>query len=247
MTQNIAQIKNFNGQVVIRLTFFIRMKLIKNFLFFFCILLSISSVAQKIEIGGGLGAMNYKGDISPDFHPSFAQLGGHILLRYNLKKDITFRLGANLGSIYANDNDVSDSFNKLRGQTFKTSIREVSLITEYNFFSYQYSRMHKDWSPYVFGGVAFMSFSPRDTPVSDYKQAGVVIPFGIGIKYNLTGPWDLNVEFGTRKTFTDYLDNLGGDNPALPRNVQNDYSRDDMYYYTSLGITYKFIRVICPK
>lgn len=247
MTQNIAQIKNFNGQVVIRLTFFIRMKLIKNFLFFFCILLSISSVAQKIEIGGGLGAMNYKGDISPDFHPSFAQLGGHILLRYNLKKDITFRLGANLGSIYANDNDVSDSFNKLRGQTFKTSIKEVSLITEYNFFSYQYSRMHKDWSPYVFGGVAFMSFSPRDTPVSDYKQAGVVIPFGIGIKYNLTGPWDLNVEFGTRKTFTDYLDNLGGDNPALPRNVQNDYSRGDMYYYTSLGITYKFIRVICPK
>ena len=63
----------------------------------------------------------------------------------------------------------------------------------------------------------------------------------------ITGPWDLNVEFGTRKTFTDYLDNLGGENPALPRNVQNDYSRGDMYYYTSLGITYKFIRVICPK
>jgi len=223
------------------------MKLIKNALFFFCTLLSINSTAQKIEIGGGLGAMNYKGDISPDFHPSFAQLGGHILLRYNLKKDITFRFGANLGSIYANDNDVSDSFNKLRGQTFKTSIREVSLITEYNFLSYQYSRMHKDWSPYVFGGVAFMSFTPRDTPISNYKKGGVVIPFGVGIKYNLTGPWDLNVEFGTRKTFTDYLDNLGGDNPAFPRNVQNDYSRGDMYYYTSLGITYKFIRIICPK
>jgi hypothetical protein len=223
------------------------MKLTKNLLLLFCITLSINALSQKIEIGGGLGAMNYKGDISPDFHPTFAQLGGHILLRYNLKKDITFRLGANLGSIYANDNDVSDSFNKLRGQSFKTSIREVSLITEYNFFSYQYSRMHKDWSPYVFGGIGFMSFTPRDTPVSDYKQAGVVIPFGVGIKYNLSGPWDLNVEFGTRKTFTDYLDNLGGDNPALPRNQQNDYSRGDMYYYTSLGITYKFIRVICPK
>jgi hypothetical protein len=237
----------YNSQVYIRLTFFISMKLIKNLLLFFCMSLSINALSQKVEIGGGLGAMNYKGDISPDFHPTFAQLGGHILLRYNLKKDITFRLGANLGSIYANDNDVSDSFNKLRGQTFKTSIREVSLITEYNFFSYQYSRMHKDWSPYVFGGVAFMSFTPRDAPVSDYKQAGFVIPFGIGIKYNLTGPWDLNVEFGTRKTFTDYLDNLGGDNPALPRNAQNDYARGDMYYYTSLGITYKFIRVICPK
>ena len=223
------------------------MKLIKNLFFVFFISLTFNSLAQKIEIGGGFGAMNYKGDISPDFHPSFAQLGGHLLFRYNLKKDITFRLGANLGSIYANDNEVSDSFNKLRGQTFKTSIREVSLITEYNFFSYLYSRSHKDWSPYVFGGVAFMSFSPRDKPVSDYKQVGVVIPFGVGIKYNLSGPWDLNLEFGTRKTFTDYLDNLGGDNPALPRNIQNDYSCGDMYYYTSLGLTYKFITIICPK
>ena len=223
------------------------MKLIRNLLLIFCTFLTFNSLAQKIEIGGGFGAMNYKGDISPDFHPSFAQLGGHLLFRYNLKKDITFRLGANIGSIYANDNEVSDSFNKLRGQSFKTSIREVSLITEYNFFSYQYSRSHKDWSPYVFGGVAFMSFSPRDKPVSDYKQVGVIIPFGVGIKYNLSGPWDLNIEFGTRKTFTDYLDNLGGDNPALPRNLQNDYSRGDMYYYTSLSLTYKFITIICPK
>ena len=164
------------------------MKLIQSLFFVFSFfILSIKSFAQKIEIGGGLGAMNYKGDISPDFHPSFAQLGGHLLFRYNLKKDVTFRLSTTFGSIYGNDKEVSDSFNQQRGQTFKTSIKEVSLITEYNFFSYQYSRMHKDWSPYVFGGIGFMGFSPRDTPVSDYKQAGVIIPFGVGIKYNLTG------------------------------------------------------------
>jgi hypothetical protein len=224
------------------------MKLVKSLFFVFgFILLSIQTFAQKIEIGGGFGAMNYKGDISPDFHPSFAQLGGHLLFRYNLKKDITFRLSTTFGSIYGNDKEVSDSFNQLRGLTFKTSIKEVSLVTEYNFFSYQYSRMHKDWSPYVFGGIGFMGFSPRDTPVSDYKQAGIIIPFGLGVKYNLTGPWDLNLEFGTRKTFTDYLDNLGGDNPAIPRNLQNDYSRSDMYYYTSLALTYKFIKIYCPK
>jgi hypothetical protein len=223
------------------------MKVVKNIIFTICILLSINTLAQKIEIGGGLGAMNYKGDISPDFHPSFAQLGGHLLFRYNPKKDVSFRFAATLGSIYGNDAEVSDSFNKLRNQTFKTSIREVSVVAEYNFFSYQYSRMHKDWSPYVFGGVGFMGFTPRDAPVYNYKQAGIVIPFGIGIKYNLTGPWDLNLEFGTRKTFTDYLDNLGGDTPAVPRVQQNDYTRGDMYYYTSLGLTYKFIKIVCPK
>ena len=124
---------------------------VKNPILIFCILLSITTLAQKIEIGGGLGAMNYKGDISPDFHPSFAQLGGHLLLRYNPKKDVSFKLAATLGSIYGNDAEVSDPFNKLRNQTFKTSIKEVSLVVEYNFFSYQYSRMHKDWSPYQIG------------------------------------------------------------------------------------------------
>lgn len=223
------------------------MRLIKKIAFTFFVFFSVQSFSQKIEIGGGLGVMNYKGDISPDFHPSFARLGGHLLLRYNIKKDVTFRFAATIGSIYGNDKEVSDSFNQQRGLDFKTNIQEISLVTEYNFFSYQYSRMHKDWTPYVFGGVAFMGFSPRDKPVSGYKQAGVVLPFGVGIKYNLSGPWDLNLEFGTRKTFTDYLDNLGGDNPALPRNQQNDYSRGDMYYYTSLGLTYKFIKVVCPR
>jgi hypothetical protein len=229
------------------LTFLLNMKVVKNVILTICILLSINTLAQKIEIGGGLGAMNYKGDISPDFHPSFARLGGHLLFRYNPKKDVSFKLATTFGSIYGNDAEVSDSFNKLRNQTFKTSIREVSVVAEYNFFSYQYSRMHKDWSPYVFGGVAFMGFTPRDAPIYNYKQAGIVIPFGVGIKYNLSGPWDLNLEFGTRKTFTDYLDNLGGDTPAVPRVQQNDYTRGDMYYYTSLGLTYKFIKIVCPK
>ncbi|WP_026994440.1 type IX secretion system protein PorG [Flectobacillus major] len=205
------------------------------------------TLAQKIEIGGGLGAMNYKGDISPDLHPSFAKLGGHILFRYNLKNDVSFRASALIGSIYGDDKEVSDPFNQLRGKTFQTTINELSLVTEYNFLNYKYNRYHKDWSPYVFGGIGFMKFSPRDNPVSDYKQNQIVLPFGVGIKYNVRGPWDINLEFGTRKTFTDYLDNLGGDDPDLPKNLQNDYSKNDMYYYTSISITYKFIKIYCPK
>jgi hypothetical protein len=221
---------------------------LKKILFLSFIIFCTTGInAQKIEIGGGLGAMNYKGDISPDFHPSFARLGGNILLRYNLKKDVTFRASALIGSIYGDDTQVSDPFNQLRGLTFNTSITEFNLVTEYNFFNYQYNRYQKDWTPYVFGGLGFMHFSPQGTPMGDYKKNQLVIPFGIGIKYNINGPWDLNIEFGTRKTFTDFLDNLGEDTPNAPINLQSDYTRNDMYYYTSLALTYKFIKVHCPK
>lgn len=223
------------------------MTLTKKLLFVFFSLISINTFAQKIEIGGGFGAMNYKGDISPDLYPAFARLGGNLLFRYNPNKIVTFRSSIVLGSIYGDDAKLNDSFNQLRGQTFKTSINEINFITEYNFFDYKYNRYHQDWSPYVFGGLGVMKFASRDTPVTDYKTLQLVIPFGVGVKYNITGPWDLNLEFGARKTFTDYLDNLGGDNPALPKNQQNDYSRGDMYYYTSLSLTFKFISVYCPK
>lgn len=223
------------------------MTLSKKFFLVVFSLTSLNTFAQKIEIGGGLGAMNYKGDISPNFYPAFARLGGNLLFRYNPNKIVSFRTNLVLGSIYGDDSKVDDSFNQLRGKTFKTSINELNVVTEYNFFDYKYNRYHKDWTPYVFGGLGLMSFSPRDEKTSDYKTLQVVVPFGIGIKYNVTGPWDINVEFGARKTFTDYLDNLGGDNPSLPKNQQNDYSRGDMYYYTSLSLTYKFIKVYCPK
>jgi hypothetical protein len=47
----------------------------------YVLIIAIASVystqlwAQKIEIGAGLGAMNYKGDISPDLQIGTAKLG----------------------------------------------------------------------------------------------------------------------------------------------------------------------------
>jgi hypothetical protein len=59
-----------------------------------------------------------------------------------------------------------------------------------------------------------------------YKRVQIAIPFGFGVRYKLDRNWDLNLEIGWRKTFTDYLDdasagyarksdilNGGGENP----------------------------------
>ena len=59
-----------------------------------------------------------------------------------------------------------------------------------------------------------------------YKRVQISVPFGLGVRYKLDRNWDLNLEIGWRKTFTDYIDdassawankadilNGGGENP----------------------------------
>ncbi|MCC9136398.1 DUF6089 family protein [Pontibacter silvestris] len=59
-----------------------------------------------------------------------------------------------------------------------------------------------------------------------YKRVQIAIPFGLGFRFRIDRLWDLGLEVGWRKTFTDYLDdastgyawkqdilNGGGDNP----------------------------------
>ncbi len=60
-----------------------------------------------------------------------------------------------------------------------------------------------------------------------YKRVQIVVPFGVGVRYKIDRYWDLSLEVGWRKTFTDYLDDVstayaskanilagGGDNPT---------------------------------
>lgn len=60
-----------------------------------------------------------------------------------------------------------------------------------------------------------------------YKRVQFAIPFGLGVRYKIDRFWDLNLEIGWRKTFTDYLDDAsagfarksdilsgGGENPT---------------------------------
>jgi hypothetical protein len=41
-----------------------------------------------------------------------------------------------------------------------------------------------------------------------YSRFSMCIPFGIGFKYGLNRRWNVGLEFGSRKTFTDYIDDV---------------------------------------
>ena len=201
--------------------------------------------AQKIEVGAGLGAFNYKGDISPSFKFRFVKPGGSLFFRYNPNQALSLRAEIAGGLVGAEDQYSKDPFQKARNLSFRSRITEASAVAEYNFLDYQEKRYAVNWTPYVFGGMGLSKFKP-DVVTDTYKKNTFVIPYGVGIKYQIKRPWNVGLEYGTRKTFTDYIDNLGGDPKNNDKLQQGDPSRKDTHYYIRLSVSYTFYRIVCP-
>ncbi len=189
--------------------------------------------------------MNYTGDISPDFKLRNFRPGGNLFLRYNLKNGFSFRGQVLGGGIAAADRHADNEFQRLRDLSFRTLILEGDLLTEYNFLDYRDSKKALNWTPYVYGGVGYSFFSPRPNN-GGYKTSTMVIPFGLGVKYQFKRPWSIGAEFGARKTFSDYLDNFGGEEVLADKYQNGNPALKDIYYFLGFQLSYTFYKIVCP-
>lgn len=204
-----------------------------------------SAFAQKIEVGAGLGAFNYKGDISPNFRFRFFKPAGSLFFRYNPNQALSLRAEVAAGVIGARDSESKDAFQRVRNMSFTSRVFEGSAVAEYNFLNYQERRFAVNWTPYVFGGLGFSAFNPSPKTF-EYKTTSMILPYGVGIKYQIRRPWNVGIEYGARKTFTDYLDNLGENPASTDKLQQGDPSHKDTYYYLRLSVSYTFYKIFCP-
>lgn len=212
-------------------------------LYFFC----TQANAQKLEIGAGAGVTLYKGDLSPALNIQFVQSAANLFLRHTPKRAVTLKYSFMLGKIYADDSKVGDQYANRRNQFFNSRLTELAATAEYNFLDYRSAQNRKPWTPYVFGGIAVFKFDPVENLRPDYPLTQVALPFGVGIKYVLTGQWNIGLEFGARKTFTDYLDDLGGELNTGSKYANGNPYNNDLYTYTSFSISYTFYSVKCPR
>lgn len=201
--------------------------------------------AQRFNVGGGVGGFNYKGDRSPAFNVLNYLPGGHLLFRYNVSPAISLRLAGTTGVIGAKDSRSADPFISVRNESFRSNVSELSTVVEYNFLNYIPKRKALNWSPYLFGGVGYYTFKPNTTS-ANYNKKQLNIPFGAGVKWEFRRPWSLEFEFGTRKLFTDYLDDLGDNVPLSQKIRLGNPATKDMYYYTSITLSYTFYSIFCP-
>jgi len=103
------------------------------------------------------------------------------------------------------------------------------------------------FTPYVYAGIGLFGISGNASKNAAYSNIQMAVPFGGGMKYVLNPKWYVAAEFGIRKTFFDYLDNISDGEPSF-KNFQygNRYDNDN-YFFLGLTFTRTFYDIPCPR
>jgi hypothetical protein len=205
------------------------------------------SSAQALEIGGGLGTSYATGDVTRGFELDELGLAGQVFVRYNLSNVVSVRAMAWAGQIKGDDETHPiDPFATVRGFSFKRKNFEASTLVEYNFLDYKERKSLVNWSPYFFAGFGLSVATNRQSR-DEYRQIQPVIPFGVGIKYRLNEQWNLEFEFGARKTFYDGVDRISDiANPNKLNPAYGNWLDNDWYYFAGVSVSYTFYSIPCP-
>lgn len=192
--------------------------------------------SQSYEIGVCGGVSFYMGDLNPKNVFNGSRPAGGILFRYNINPRLSFKATALFGSLEASDAKTGDL---ARNLSFRSPISEISAQVELNFLKLYNEKGLNPFSPYIFVGISVFSFNPQakyndtwydlqplgtegqelyqtDINISTtydakrYSLTGISIPFGIGLRYNFLKYYSVGLEWGFRKTFTDYIDDVSG-------------------------------------
>lgn len=214
----------------------------------FCLLKTAE--AQRYEVGAGIGAGNYKGDVAPAFRLENSRLGGSVFFRYNPFYFLGLRANLTVTNLTGRDSIFTDPFQQKRNFYFRSNLRELSLTAEYNFFNFRKTdrRKTEKWCPFLFGGIALANHGGKTnySESRDYNGTHIVIPFGVGVKHYLHANWNVGFEFGARKTFTDRIDGIDY-NQTNPKFRQSNPYGKDMYYFAAVTLSYVFYGVRCAE
>lgn len=250
----------------------------KIILVIFVLAASFSVRSQTLEAGLFAGGSYYIGDLNPVYHFLQTQLNLGIVARYNVDGRWTFKAAAYRGALKGDDQKAK--YLEDRDLRFNMSITEVSVVAELNFLDYFTGSLRNYFTPFIFGGMGVYYGIPKvsNTELRElgtegqnlnfdnrepYSFTNFCLPFGIGFKYSISKKICVAFEWGLRKTFSDYLDDvsttyyLDSDliEPGDPNYREFEYSdpthdhkpyqqrgyskTNDWYGFAGLTLTYK--------
>lgn len=210
--------------------------------------LSIAStvVAQRSELGFGIGTFNYTGDLVRNYNFKYSRPAATVLYRSNINRIVSFRAAITGGKVAASEKPI-DAFAAVRNASFDIFLLEGSIGFEYHFLNWKDSKVPMRFTPYLFGGLGLLGISGNDTKPAEYSNVQMAVPFGGGFKYIVNPRWYVAIEFGVRKTFFDYLDNVSDFKDQTQKNYRYGNPNDnDNYYFLGITLTRTFYDIPCP-
>ncbi|MDA3615771.1 type IX secretion system protein PorG [Polluticaenibacter yanchengensis] len=199
---------------------------------------AVTSVSAQInystvlngEFGIGVGAAHYFGDLNNTMTVDRPKMAASIFFRKNFGNYIALRAEGTFAQLGYSDIHSKNEFQQIRNLSFNANIFEFSVAGDFNFFRFIPGTKDYNFTPYVTLGLGAMSYNPyaylnnekyflRDLGTegqnSDlypdrkpYGSMAMTIPFGVGIKYNVTPGMNVFFELKHRFTSTDYLDDV---------------------------------------
>jgi hypothetical protein len=213
---------------------------------------TVSAHAQKNEFGVFFGGSYYMGDLNPSrpFALPRVAMGG--LYRYNLNSHISLR-----GNVYYAEiegNDAITQYQPDRDLNFESFLAEFSTQIEVNYLPYQTGNPATPLTPFLYFGAGGFLFYPREIQADgrridlpelqregvDYSTASWQLMFGIGLKFNITRRLSSGIEWGMRRTGTDYLDDI---------HLRGNPKNNDWYSLAGFVLTFRFADespAVCP-
>ncbi len=197
---------------------------------------------RNLDLGFFGGGSYYQGDINASKIMYAPRPAFGAFVRYAFHTRWALRVNIFSGQLKGNDKDFSYTYQQIRSGNFSTPIIEATGQIELNFLPYRFEDKKKKWTPYVLTGATFLIASYADHV---YQPA---IPFGLGVKVNISKRLAMGAEWAYRKTFTDGLDNLSG-YKKLPETTTNHsvshykqfayFHQKDYYAFMGIFFTYK--------
>lgn len=201
----------------------------KKSLFIFFLFSSQLLFSQGTEIGLFGGLSFYSGDLTArefgiylkELHPAYGAF-----VRFHPLKGVGVRLAFNKGEISGNDDNSNYTE---RGLTFRSDILEGALSLEIEALRLSGAKGDNYAAFYLFGGAGLTRFDPETffedsyiklQPIGTegqglpgyeepYNLTQFNIPLGLGFKFVINRQVAIGLEFGGRRMFTDYLDDIG--------------------------------------
>ena len=248
------------------------------------------------EVGPFFGVSYYVGDINPGKHFYMSKPALGLVHRYILNPHFALKNSFYYGSVQGDDAKSKNPVQLNRNLHFKSSILDMATEMEFNFFPFDVQKSDQSisnnekyyFTPYIFIGISLFSFNPKANyngtwfdlqPLGtegqgttaypekkNYALTQLSIPFGGGFKYDVSKKVNIAVEWGVRKTLTDYIDDVSttypnpvavsiekgpvakklSDQSIHSENTGNNTGRqrgdsksNDLYSFAGLMITYK--------
>ncbi|MFY7991441.1 MAG: DUF6089 family protein, partial [Fluviicola sp.] len=188
------------------------------------------NIWSRSELGLMGGASYYVGDLN---YKHFNNLHGaaQLFYRYNIHSRLAYRLNFTYAKVSAADAESNKSFYVNRNLSFETPIYELGTGIEFTYLPFELGN-NKYWgSAYLLAELGLSRINPtteyegdevelqplgtegQGTTLSSknkYSRTQLVVPLAVGCRITLTENIGLNVEYGIRFLFTDYLDDVGG-------------------------------------